>query len=161
MTIARPAETARKSDFSTDSELDSRVPVCHTMNNQRTVAGSGAPRGVIRLMQPVNAYAASLFAKSLAQFFLNSAVDLRSLWSAGAGEGNRTPVFSLGSCCSTIELDPRGLSNPIHSARCQGLSTQSVASSSTRGTRVFVELPICDFYDCSSLPTTRFAKSGR
>ena len=25
----------------------------------------------------------------------------------GAGEGNRTPVFSLGSCCSTIELHPR------------------------------------------------------
>ncbi len=27
--------------------------------------------------------------------------------SAGAGEGNRTLVFSLGSCCSTIELHPR------------------------------------------------------
>ena len=26
--------------------------------------------------------------------------------SVGAGEGNRTPVFSLGSCCSTIELHP-------------------------------------------------------
>ena len=25
----------------------------------------------------------------------------------GAGEGNRTLVFSLGSCCSTIELHPR------------------------------------------------------
>ena len=25
---------------------------------------------------------------------------------AGAGEGNRTLVFSLGSCCSTIELHP-------------------------------------------------------
>jgi hypothetical protein len=24
----------------------------------------------------------------------------------GAGEGNRTLVFSLGSCCSTIELHP-------------------------------------------------------
>ena len=27
----------------------------------------------------------------------------------GAGEGNRTPVVSLGSCCSTIELHPRAL----------------------------------------------------
>ena len=26
---------------------------------------------------------------------------------AGAGEGNRTLVFSLGSCCSTIELHPQ------------------------------------------------------
>ena len=26
----------------------------------------------------------------------------------GAGEGNRTPVCSLGSCRSTIELHPRG-----------------------------------------------------
>jgi hypothetical protein len=26
---------------------------------------------------------------------------------SGAGEGNRTLVFSLGSCCSTIELHPR------------------------------------------------------
>ena len=26
----------------------------------------------------------------------------------GAGEGNRTLVFSLGSCCSTIELHPHG-----------------------------------------------------
>ncbi len=25
----------------------------------------------------------------------------------GAGEENRTLVFSLGSCCSTIELHPR------------------------------------------------------
>ena len=25
---------------------------------------------------------------------------------AGAGEGNRTLVFSMGSCCSTIELHP-------------------------------------------------------
>ena len=26
----------------------------------------------------------------------------------GAGEGNRTLVFSLEGCCSTIELHPRG-----------------------------------------------------
>ena len=26
----------------------------------------------------------------------------------GAGEGNRTPIPSLGSSCSTIELHPRG-----------------------------------------------------
>ena len=27
----------------------------------------------------------------------------------GAGEGNRTPVVSLGSCCSTIELHPHAV----------------------------------------------------
>ena len=28
-------------------------------------------------------------------------------WPIGAGEGNRTLVFSLEGCCSTIELHPR------------------------------------------------------
>src|SRR5262245_16620707 len=32
------------------------------------------------------------------------------LENAGAGEGNRTLVFSLEGCCSTIELHPRRLS---------------------------------------------------
>ncbi len=27
---------------------------------------------------------------------------------SGAGEGNRTLIFSLEGCCSTIELHPRG-----------------------------------------------------
>jgi hypothetical protein len=31
----------------------------------------------------------------------------RSNAKAGAGEGNRTLVFSLEGCCSTIELHPR------------------------------------------------------
>ena len=31
----------------------------------------------------------------------------KSLKSFGAGEGNRTLVFSLEGCCSTIELHPR------------------------------------------------------
>jgi hypothetical protein len=31
----------------------------------------------------------------------------------GAGEGNRTLVFSLEGCCSTIELHPRGARSPI------------------------------------------------
>ena len=35
----------------------------------------------------------------------------------GAGEGNRTPVFSLGSCCSTIELHPRNIGRFILSDR--------------------------------------------
>ena len=34
--------------------------------------------------------------------------------SIGAGEGNRTLVFSLEGCCSTIELHPRqGLPNTV------------------------------------------------
>ena len=36
---------------------------------------------------------------------INELTDL----SVGAGEGNRTLVFSLEGCCSTIELHPRGL----------------------------------------------------
>src|SRR3546814_3438000 len=32
---------------------------------------------------------------------------------SGAGEGNRTLVVSLGSCCSTIELHPRTCSWPV------------------------------------------------
>ena len=31
----------------------------------------------------------------------------------GAGEGNRTPVPSLGSSCSTIELHPRGATSSV------------------------------------------------
>ena len=34
---------------------------------------------------------------------------VRTAWNAGAGEGNRTLVFSLEGCCSTIELHPRTL----------------------------------------------------
>jgi hypothetical protein len=34
--------------------------------------------------------------------------------SAGAGEGNRTLVCSLGSCRSTIELRPRRLLAQLH-----------------------------------------------
>jgi hypothetical protein len=44
--------------------------------------------------------------------------------SIGAGEGNRTLVFSLEGCCSTIELHPRSylVAGPAHawlSARCR------------------------------------------
>ena len=40
----------------------------------------------------------------------------------GAGEGNRTLVFSLEGCCSTIELHPRrnGLHAPRLSAAARG-----------------------------------------
>lgn len=38
---------------------------------------------------------------------------------SGAGEGNRTPVVSLGSCCSTIELHPRAI------AHCHGANAPS------------------------------------
>ena len=38
-------------------------------------------------------------------------VILRHARKAGAGEGNRTLVVSLGSCCSTIELHPRTMSD--------------------------------------------------
>ncbi len=37
----------------------------------------------------------------------------------GAGEGNRTPVFSLGSCCSAIELHPRYLLVTLRAAQGQ------------------------------------------
>ena len=38
---------------------------------------------------------------------------------SGAGEGNRTLVFSLGSCCSTIELHPRRALDRSLARRCQ------------------------------------------
>ncbi len=44
----------------------------------------------------------------------------------GAGEGNRTPVPSLGSSCSTIELHPRERRN----------GTRSTASPATRRQRL-------------------------
>ena len=37
----------------------------------------------------------------------NGAISTGKRWKAGAGEGNRTLVVSLGSCCSTIELHPQ------------------------------------------------------
>jgi hypothetical protein len=39
-------------------------------------------------------------------------------WMIGAGEGNRTLVFSLEGCCSTIELHPRAVDQLTrHSSR--------------------------------------------
>jgi hypothetical protein len=37
--------------------------------------------------------------------------------SSGAGEGNRTLVFSLEGCCSTIELHPRAADQLSRPAR--------------------------------------------
>ena len=39
--------------------------------------------------------------------------DALSGWGDGAGEGNRTLVFSLEGCCSTIELHPHRWPNSL------------------------------------------------
>src|SRR5258708_32452877 len=50
----------------------------------------------------------------------------RELIDAGAGEGNRTLVFSLEGCCSTIELHPRGRSTITPRQRPQQGCTAAV-----------------------------------
>jgi hypothetical protein len=37
----------------------------------------------------------------------------------GAGEGNRTLVFSLEGCCSTIELHPRSAADQLSRSACR------------------------------------------
>ena len=47
---------------------------------------------------------------------------IRALWiSAGAGEGNRTLVYSLGSCRSAIELRPRSVAADFIIGECIAL----------------------------------------
>src|SRR5258706_5221747 len=46
----------------------------------------------------------------LSEISISSGDRLGKLLGDGAGEGNRTLVFSLEGCCSTIELHPRGRS---------------------------------------------------
>ena len=53
---------------------------------------------------------------------------------SGAGEGNRTLVFSLGSCCSTIELHPRGRGNLGEILRFSGYSRGCSRASCANGT---------------------------
>ena len=53
---------------------------------------------------------------------------------AGAGEGNRTLVVSLGSCCSTIELHPRGHLFTHHERPPQEQSAKAFGGSMNRNT---------------------------
>ena len=53
----------------------------------------------------------------------------------GAGEGNRTLVFSLGSCCSTIELHPQTNGNPLPRLSNWGARQLSRRSRLRGGTR--------------------------
>jgi hypothetical protein len=70
---------------------------------------------------------------------------------AGAGEGNRTLVFSLEGCCSTIELHPRGADyamlpcalQPAPSARFCAQSSKE----KTCGSRVFLSVA-CSLLGC-------------
>ena len=49
-------------------------------------------------------------------------------WKFGAGEGNRTLVFSLEGCCSTIELHPRDPLMPIRRSRVNGAKAGAAGS---------------------------------
>lgn len=73
-------------------------------NCARSSSGSSSPR---RAMESEGSIFRSTVASTRSPRSRLVIVARRKHYNSGAGEGNRTLVFSLGSCCSTIELHPR------------------------------------------------------
>ena len=81
--LSRDTEELRNTDIA-HCTLETRANLAHAQSGVRAFVG---------MIQP-----------GLSEWKSTSPI---SAWNVGAGEGNRTLVFSLEGCCSTIELHPR------------------------------------------------------
>ena len=76
---------------------------------------------------------------------------LRKFLGDGAGEGNRTLVFSLEGCCSTIELHPRSADQL--SRRASGLNRHQRIGPPVRRVAQAVVVPSVFFAPAGALNT--------